>query len=124
MAKEVNNSFNRRANHLLRSLQLCGGCVPYRKPTEAGRNLGYEVGSTRHRSLNPLFVSAMMGFPNSWVDISCDSQTLTDGCVLPQSPVSVGSLVMKLQRLRAMSLQNIANSIDNTKVSEDNTNNS
>ncbi|MBD2536520.1 hypothetical protein H6G97_47515 [Nostoc flagelliforme FACHB-838] len=28
MAKEVNNSFDRRANHLLRLLQLCGGCVP------------------------------------------------------------------------------------------------
>ncbi|MHC5861968.1 hypothetical protein [Nostoc sp.] len=28
MAKTVDNSFDRRANHLLRSLQLCGGCVP------------------------------------------------------------------------------------------------
>ncbi|MBG1262146.1 hypothetical protein [Nostoc commune] len=28
MAKEANNDFERRANHLLRSLQLCGGCVP------------------------------------------------------------------------------------------------
>ncbi|MHC5863062.1 hypothetical protein [Nostoc sp.] len=28
MAKEANNDFKRRANHLLRSIQLCGGCVP------------------------------------------------------------------------------------------------
>jgi hypothetical protein len=28
MAKEANNTFDRRANHLLRLLQLCGGCVP------------------------------------------------------------------------------------------------
>ncbi|MGJ5634338.1 hypothetical protein [Nostoc sp. CALU 1950] len=28
MPKTVNNSFDRRANHLLRLLQLCGGCVP------------------------------------------------------------------------------------------------
>ncbi|WP_414573795.1 hypothetical protein [Nostoc sp. CCY 9925] len=28
MAKEANNSFDRRANHLLRVLQFCGGCVP------------------------------------------------------------------------------------------------
>ncbi|MBD2534556.1 hypothetical protein H6G97_35770 [Nostoc flagelliforme FACHB-838] len=28
MAKEANKSFDHRANHLLRSLQLCGGCVP------------------------------------------------------------------------------------------------
>ncbi|MBN3905038.1 MAG: hypothetical protein HWQ35_00150 [Nostoc sp. NMS1] len=28
MANQVNNSFERRANHLLRLLQLCGGCVP------------------------------------------------------------------------------------------------
>ena len=28
MANSVNNNFDRRANHLLRLLQLCGGCVP------------------------------------------------------------------------------------------------
>ncbi|MDZ8135804.1 MAG: hypothetical protein RM049_10950 [Nostoc sp. DedQUE04] len=28
MVKEANNDFDRRANHLLRSIQLCGGCVP------------------------------------------------------------------------------------------------
>ena len=28
MAKEANNDFDRRANHLLRSIRLCGGCVP------------------------------------------------------------------------------------------------
>jgi hypothetical protein len=28
MPKTVNNSFDRRANHLLRSIRLCGGCVP------------------------------------------------------------------------------------------------
>ncbi|MCC5670664.1 hypothetical protein LC653_44620 [Nostoc sp. CHAB 5784] len=28
MAKEANNTFDRRANHLLRSIQLSGGCVP------------------------------------------------------------------------------------------------
>ncbi|MCC5651917.1 hypothetical protein LC609_19275 [Nostoc sp. XA013] len=28
MLKEVNNSFDRRADHLLRSIRLCGGCVP------------------------------------------------------------------------------------------------
>ncbi|BBD70661.1 hypothetical protein NIES4072_70280 [Nostoc commune NIES-4072] len=28
MAKEANNDFDRRANHLLRLIQLCGGCVP------------------------------------------------------------------------------------------------
>ncbi|QLE45734.1 hypothetical protein FD723_36380 (plasmid) [Nostoc sp. C052] len=28
MAKEANNDFDRRANHLLRVLQFCGGCVP------------------------------------------------------------------------------------------------
>ena len=28
MAKEANNSFDRRANHLLRLLQLCGSCIP------------------------------------------------------------------------------------------------
>ncbi|MDM9580103.1 hypothetical protein [Nostoc sp. GT001] len=28
MAKEANNDFERRANHLLRLLQLCDGCVP------------------------------------------------------------------------------------------------
>ena len=28
MVKEVNNSFDRRANHLLRSIKLCCGCVP------------------------------------------------------------------------------------------------
>ncbi|MEJ6485309.1 hypothetical protein N0Y54_29050 [Nostoc punctiforme UO1] len=28
MAKEANNDFERRANHLLRSIRLCGGCVP------------------------------------------------------------------------------------------------
>jgi hypothetical protein len=28
MAKEANNDFDRRANHLLRLLQLYGGCVP------------------------------------------------------------------------------------------------
>jgi hypothetical protein len=28
MAKEANNDFERRANHLLRVLQFCGGCVP------------------------------------------------------------------------------------------------
>ncbi|MHC0061323.1 hypothetical protein ACWATR_00120 [Nostoc sp. UIC 10890] len=55
----------------------------YRKPTKGGRNLCYEVDSTPNRSLNPLFVSAIMGFPNGWVNISYDSQTLTDGCVLP-----------------------------------------
>ena len=28
MANQVNKSFDRRANHLLRSIRLCGGCVP------------------------------------------------------------------------------------------------
>ena len=28
MAKETNNNFDRRAKHLLRMLQFCGGCVP------------------------------------------------------------------------------------------------
>ncbi|NEU78092.1 hypothetical protein [Nostoc sp. UIC 10630] len=28
MAKEANNDFERRANHLLRSIRLCGGCIP------------------------------------------------------------------------------------------------
>lgn len=28
MPKTVDNSFERRANHLLRSIRLCGGCVP------------------------------------------------------------------------------------------------
>ncbi|MHC5763224.1 hypothetical protein [Nostoc sp.] len=28
MANQVNNSFDSRANHLLRSIRLCGGCVP------------------------------------------------------------------------------------------------
>ncbi|WP_409878266.1 hypothetical protein [Nostoc sp. EfeVER01] len=28
MPKMVDSSFDRRANHLLRSIQLCGGCVP------------------------------------------------------------------------------------------------
>jgi hypothetical protein len=28
MHKTVDNNFDRRANHLLRVLQLCGGCVP------------------------------------------------------------------------------------------------
>ena len=28
MAKEANNTFDRRANHLLRSIRLCGSCVP------------------------------------------------------------------------------------------------
>ena len=28
MAKETNNTFDRRTNHLLRSIRLCGGCVP------------------------------------------------------------------------------------------------
>ncbi len=28
MPKTVDPSFERRANHLLRSIRLCGGCVP------------------------------------------------------------------------------------------------
>ncbi|MEH1825885.1 MAG: hypothetical protein V7L22_11055 [Nostoc sp.] len=28
MPKTVDPSFDRRANHLLRSIRLCGGCVP------------------------------------------------------------------------------------------------
>ncbi|MBD2249168.1 hypothetical protein [Nostoc sp. FACHB-888] len=28
MSKPVDNDFERRANHLLRVLQFCGGCVP------------------------------------------------------------------------------------------------
>jgi hypothetical protein len=28
MPNTVDNSFDRRANHLLRVLQFCGGCVP------------------------------------------------------------------------------------------------
>jgi hypothetical protein len=28
MAKTVDNSFDPRANHLLRLIRLCGGCVP------------------------------------------------------------------------------------------------
>jgi len=28
MPKTVDNDFDRRANHLLRVLQFCGGCVP------------------------------------------------------------------------------------------------
>jgi hypothetical protein len=28
MHKTVDNNFDRRANHLLRVLQFCGGCVP------------------------------------------------------------------------------------------------
>ncbi|MBW4428535.1 MAG: hypothetical protein KME50_29930 [Nostoc desertorum CM1-VF14] len=28
MAKEANNDFECRANHLLRSIRLCGGCIP------------------------------------------------------------------------------------------------
>ncbi|QFS52291.1 hypothetical protein [Nostoc sphaeroides] len=28
MPETVDNSFDRRANHLLRLIQLCGGCVP------------------------------------------------------------------------------------------------
>lgn len=28
MAKAVDNDFERRANHLLHSIRLCGGCVP------------------------------------------------------------------------------------------------
>ena len=28
MANQVNKSFDRRANHLLHSIRLCGGCVP------------------------------------------------------------------------------------------------
>lgn len=28
MSKPVDNDFDRRANHLLRVLQFCGGCVP------------------------------------------------------------------------------------------------
>ncbi|QFS51084.1 hypothetical protein [Nostoc sphaeroides] len=28
MPKTVDSNFDRRANHLLRLLQLCGGCVP------------------------------------------------------------------------------------------------
>jgi|GEM_PF-1704436 len=28
MPKTVDNTFDRRANHLLHSIRLCGGCVP------------------------------------------------------------------------------------------------
>ncbi|MHC0067949.1 hypothetical protein ACWATR_34505 [Nostoc sp. UIC 10890] len=28
MSKPIDNDFDRRANHLLRVLQFCGGCVP------------------------------------------------------------------------------------------------
>lgn len=76
------------------------------------------------RSLNPYLVEAMIGVPQGWTDVCLPTQDLQIGCVLPQSPASVGSVVEKLQRLRAKSKQNIANSMHNTLQSEENTNSS
>jgi hypothetical protein len=76
------------------------------------------------RSLNPHLVEAMIGVPQGWTDVSLPTQGLQIGYVHPQSPASVGSVVEKLQRLRSIANKNIANSLANTKPSEDNTNNS
>ncbi len=61
-----------------------------------------------------------MGFPQGWTDVCWESQDLQIGYVHPQSPALIGSLVMKLQRLRRIVRRNIANSMQNTLQSEDN----
>ncbi|MCC5618872.1 hypothetical protein LC605_28070 [Nostoc sp. CHAB 5836] len=63
----------------------------------------------------------MIGVPQGWTDVSLPTPDLIIGSPLPQSPASVGSIVLKLQRLRNKSLQNIANFGQNTKPLEDNT---
>ncbi|MEH1962119.1 MAG: hypothetical protein V7L05_20020 [Nostoc sp.] len=83
-----------------------------------------QLNTEPERSLNVHLVAAMMGFPQGWTDVSLPTQDLQIGYVHPQSPASVGSVVEKLQRLRSIANKNIANSGQNTKPSEDNTNNS
>jgi hypothetical protein len=93
------------------------------KATKGGRNLCNDVECSPQRSLNPNFVEAMMGFPQNWTDVYCSNQDLQLGSVLPQSPASLGSLVQRLNRLRQIAKENIANSGQNTKLSDDNTKN-
>lgn len=62
--------------------------------------------------------------PQGWTDVSLPTPDLIIGSPLPQSPALIGLLVLKLQRLRQKTRQNIANSMRNTKALEDNTNKS
>ena len=73
------------------------------------------------RMLNPFFVAAMMGFPPTWIDTSCDTQNLNSGSPQPQSPPSLGSLVQKLQAFRQKIEQNTSNSTKSTSESSENT---
>jgi hypothetical protein len=56
--------------------------------------------TTKDTTLNPYFVAAMMGYPPTWADISCDTQTLMGGSPHPQCPVLQGSLVARLNFLQ------------------------
>ncbi|MHC5828204.1 MAG: hypothetical protein ACYT04_73010, partial [Nostoc sp.] len=76
------------------------------------------------RALNPHLVEAMIGVPLFWTDVCLHTQRLIAGSPQPQSPLSIGSVVARLQHFRQIAKKNIANSMQNTKASEDNTNNS
>ncbi|QFS51500.1 hypothetical protein [Nostoc sphaeroides] len=50
-------------------------------------------------SLNPHLVEAMIGVPQGWTDVSLPTSDLIIGSPLPQSPASIGSVVMKYSTL-------------------------
>lgn len=92
----------------------------WRKSTKGGQALGYTLGVSPQFSLNPRFVETMMGFPVGWTDACCEKTSLKTGLVSPQSPVSLGSVVKRLEALRMKSKKNIANSTKSTRRLDDN----
>ncbi|MHC5732628.1 MAG: hypothetical protein ACYTXY_52995, partial [Nostoc sp.] len=59
-----------------------------------------------NRALNPHLVEAMIGVPLFWTDVSSPTERLTIGLPQPQSPLSIGSVVARLQRFRQIAKKN------------------
>lgn len=71
-----------------------------------------EVGNTK--MLNPSFVAVMMGFHPMWINTSYATQNLSSGSAHPQSPLSLGSLVKKLEAFREKTKSNTKHSFEST----------
>ncbi|MCC5619710.1 hypothetical protein LC605_32745 [Nostoc sp. CHAB 5836] len=65
------------------------------------------------RAFNPHLVEAMMGFPLFWTDVCLHTQRLIAGSPQPQSPLSIGSVVARLQHFRSIAKKNIAQDLRN-----------
>jgi hypothetical protein len=71
------------------------------------------------KSLNPRFVAAMMGYHPRWTDTSSLTLDYQIGYSVPQSPSSLGSLVMRLEAFREKIKLSTDASTPNTKESAD-----